>query len=100
MNVPLTVGNIYITSGISLFTPPTLTYSTLPTLTTSQIGYNKTIVGNYPASATTVATGSFTFLINGGFTLSAGVYSITFGGIKNFQLFLNVQLYPLLYINK
>ena len=64
--------NIYLT------VPPTLNYLSLPALNPYQIGYNTLINGNNPASATTVASGSFTSLINGGFTLQPGVYTIIF----------------------
>ena len=63
---------------IGLSVPPYLTYSTLPTLSPFQVGYNYIIQGNYPATDTTLATGSFTSLKTGGFTLPAGVYNINF----------------------
>ena len=65
-------------SNIYLSVPPTLNYLTLPSLNTYQMGFNILINSNNPANLTTTGTGKFTSLINGGFTLSAGAYVITF----------------------
>ena len=65
-------------SVIGMSVPPTMQYINLPTILSNQIGYNALINGNNPSTLTTIGTGTFTSLINGGLILVAGVYVITF----------------------
>ena len=65
-------------SVIGMSVPPTMQYINLPTILSNQIGYNTLINGNNPSTLTTIGTGTFTSLINGGLILVAGVYVITF----------------------
>ena len=63
-----TSGNTIVPQGLRLAQPPTLTYTTLPTLTASQVGYLYNFQSSSVASATTTMSTINTF------TLPIGVY--------------------------